>query len=256
MTIETIYILFFFILGTVMGSFYNVVGYRLPNGESLVTPPSHCPNCNHRLGFFELFPVLSYIFQGGKCKNCKVKISFIYPLFELLTGILFALSYFIFGLTPELLVALTFVSTLLIVIISDFKYMIIPDELILFSLVMLIMQKLFIGVPVLEMTLDIIIPFIVLLLVKIFGDFVFKKESLGGGDIKLMSIFGIVIGFENAILSVGLASFIALPTALLMLLIKKNGMIPFGPYLSIAALLMYYLSIDYTNVLNWLINLS
>ena len=256
MTIETIYILFFFILGTVMGSFYNVVGCRLPNGESLVTPPSHCPNCNHRLGFFELFPILSYLFQGGKCKHCKVKISFIYPLFELLTGILFALSYFIFGLTPELLVALTFVSTLLIVIISDFKYMIIPDELILFSLVMLIMQKLFIGVPVLEMTLDIVIPFVVLLLVKIFGDFVFKKESLGGGDIKLMSIFGIVIGFENAILSVGLASFIALPTALLMLLIKKNGMIPFGPYLSIAALLMYYLSIDYTNVLNWLINLS
>ena len=85
--------IFLFIIGTIFGSFYNVVGYRIPKGESIVYPPSHCTNCNHKLTFFELIPVLSYIFQKGKCKHCHQKISLFYPIFETLTGVLFVLSY-------------------------------------------------------------------------------------------------------------------------------------------------------------------
>ena len=107
--------IFLFIIGTIFGSFYNVVGYRIPKGESIVYPPSHCTNCNHKLTFFELIPVLSYIFQKGKCKHCHQKISLFYPIFETLTGVLFVLSYISYGLTPELIIALTFVSLMIII---------------------------------------------------------------------------------------------------------------------------------------------
>lgn len=254
MEIKIIYTLFFFVLGTIMGSFYNVVGYRLPKGMSLVKPDSHCPNCNHKLSFMELIPVVSYIIQWGKCKNCKKKISIFYPVFELLTGVLFAVSYLVFGLSNELLVALTFVSTILVVIISDLKYLIIPDEVLLFSGVMLIIERLIGKVELLSLMLDALIPFAILLLIKLMGDFMFKKESLGGGDIKLMIIFGIVIGWENCILLVVLGSIIALPISLIVLIIKKTNIIPFGPFLSIAALIIYYGAIDYVPILNWLIS--
>jgi len=82
---ELIFILVFFVVGTIFGSFYNVVGYRIPKGESILYPSSHCPKCNHELKSYELIPILSFIFLGGKCKNCKTKISWFYAIFELLT---------------------------------------------------------------------------------------------------------------------------------------------------------------------------
>lgn len=255
MTIEVVYMMMFFILGTIMGSFYNVVGYRLPKGMSLVKPTSHCPNCNKQLGFMELIPIVSYIIQLGKCKHCKKKIAMFYPIFEFLTGVLFVISYLVFGLTNELLIALTFSSTLLIVIISDLKYMIIPDELLLFSGIMLVIERLMGEYDIVALLLDAAIPFVILLLVKILGDFLFKKESLGGGDIKLMVIFGLVIGWESCILSIGLAAFIALPISLLILAYKKTNIIPFGPFLGAAALIIYYFSINYASIIDWLINI-
>lgn len=255
MSIEVLYIMTFFIFGTIMGSFYNVVGYRLPNGMSLIKPDSHCPNCNHRLGAMELIPVVSYFIQLGKCKHCGQKIAIFYPIFEFLTGILFVISYLVFGLTNELLVSLIFSSTLLIVVLSDIKYMIIPDELLIFSGIMLVIVRLMMGYEIVPLLLDAILPFIILLLVKMLGDFLFKKESLGGGDIKLMVIFGLVIGWQSCILSIALAAFIALPISLIILAVKKTNIIPFGPFLSAAALIIYYFSIDYVSILNCLISI-
>ena len=85
---DILFIILFFILGTIFGSFYNVVGYRVPKGESLLYPPSHCTKCNNKLGPLELIPIFSFLFLGGKCKKCKTKISWFYPLFELFSGIL------------------------------------------------------------------------------------------------------------------------------------------------------------------------
>ena len=133
------YILFF-VLGTILGSFYNVVGYRIPKKESIIYPPSHCPKCNHKLKFYELIPIISYIIQKGKCKNCKEKIGLFYPIFELITGLLFAISLKIFGLTPNLLLILTFISTLIIITISDIKYMIIPDSILLFFSILILIE--------------------------------------------------------------------------------------------------------------------
>lgn len=243
-----------FILGTMLGSFYNVVGYRLPKGESIVTPPSHCPNCNHRLGALELIPILSFIIQGGKCKNCKQKISWFYPVFEAFCGLLFVLSYISFGLTYELIIVLTFISMLIIVMVSDYHYMIISDEvLIFFGLAILIEKALIHGINTIPMTLLYgLISFAVMFILKKFGDLIFRQESMGGGDIKLLGIFGIMLGIPNALMSIVVASFIGLPISLLAVNLKKTHIVPFGPFLSLGAIVVLLTHLDINAVLNFL----
>ncbi len=249
-------IISFFIMGTIFGSFYNVVGYRIPKGESILYPPSHCTKCNHKLGPLELIPVLSYIFLGGKCKNCKSKISCFYPIFEFMSGVLFSLSFVAFGLSLKCLLAILFISMLLIIIISDYQTMIIPDSvLIVFGLLIIIVKYFIVGYPsILYSLLDGIIAFIFMLVIKLFGDFIFKRESMGGGDIKLLGIFGIVFGYIMAIFSVFLASVIGLPISLILLKKSKSHEIPFGPFLAIAAIIILLFKIDFNSILdilNW-----
>ena len=126
---EIYYAIVLFVFGTIFGSFYNVVGDRVADGKSIIYPPSHCPKCKHRLTPLELVPILSYLFQGGKCKNCKCKIPLFHPLYEIFVGVLFMFSYISFGFTGDLVIAITFVSMLAIIIVSDYYYMIIPDEM-------------------------------------------------------------------------------------------------------------------------------
>lgn len=250
------YLIIFFIFGLVFGSFYNVVGYRLPNNMSLINPSSHCPKCNHKLGPLELIPVFSYLFQRGRCKNCKEKIAIFYPIFELFTGIVFALIYKIFGISIDMCIALVFASMLLIIMISDFLYMIIPDELIIFCGSIILILKLIVGgVNILLPTLiDMIIPFLTLLLIKVLGDKAFKRESMGGGDIKLMLIFGMVLGWPISIFTIVLASFIALPVTLVLAKLKNKNEheLPFGPYLSLAALICLLTRVDIMTILHFL----
>lgn len=240
------YMICFFIIGTVMGSFYNVVGDRLPNNKSIVTPASHCENCNHKLGVLELIPIFSFLLQGGKCKKCKVKLSIVYPLYEICVGILFAVCYLIFGLNLELLYALTFVSMLAIIIISDCNYYIINDSVLIVGMIFLIIEKFFIdgGISLLYSLLDAVIAFGAMYLLKLIGDFAFKKETMGGGDIKLLFVLGFVLGWEMALLSIVLGAFIGLPISVLVLYIKKNRVVPFGPFLTLAALNIFLIQLN------------
>jgi len=251
---ELIFILVFFVVGTIFGSFYNVVGYRIPKGESILYPSSHCPKCNHELKSYELIPILSFIFLGGKCKKCKTKISWFYPIFELLTGLSFMISYIVFGLSIECLYSIIFVSMLIIIIISDYQTMIIPDNVLIFSSLLLMFIKFFmfgienVGISLLHALGS----FVFMLLLKLFGDFIFKKESMGGGDIKLLAVFGFVLGFPMSIISVFLSAFIALPISLIILKIKKNHEIPFGPFLAISAAIIFFTQIDFNKIIDFL----
>lgn len=248
---ELYYIVVLFILGTVFGSFFNVVGWRLPKGESIMYPPSHCPKCNKKLSFFELIPILSYMALGGKCHNCHNKISLFYPLSELVTGILFALAFLIFGFTIDLLIALIFISTLVVVFISDYQTMIIPDEVLIASTIALCLAIFFKGGlgDVIISLINGMIAFLFMLLLKSFGDYMFKKEAMGGGDIKLLFIFGLYLGWPMAVISIFVGSVIGLPISLIILFIKKNNVIAFGPFLSMGALLITLLKIDIDLVL-------
>lgn len=245
----------FFILGIIFGSFYNVVGYRLPKGESLLYPPSHCTKCNHKLGALELIPIFSYIFLGGKCKKCKDKISLFYPIFEFISGLLFALSYIVYGLSLECLLSIVFISMLLIIIISDYQTMIIPDSVLIISSSIILIIKFFMsgiegtGISLLHG----IGAFIFMLLLKLLGDFLFKKESMGGGDIKLLGVFGIMFGFPMSMISVFIAALIGLPISIIVLKRKNSHEIPFGPFLAIAAILIVLLKLDINTILDLLV---
>ena len=233
-----------------MGSFYNVVGWRLPNNESIIFPPSHCPKCNHRLRASELIPIFSYVFQKGRCKECKEKISWYYPVFEFISGLLFGFCYLSFRLTPQLLIALTFISMLLIIIVSDIHYMIIPDEvLIVCSLILAVEIGIIYGWKVLLLRiLSGIGAFTCMFLLKKLGDFIFKKESMGGGDIKLMFVLGLTLELPIALLSIFVGSLVGLPISLLFLKSNSEHIVPFGPYLAIGAIILLLLHVD-TSVL-------
>lgn len=252
---EMYYGIIFFLLGTIFGSFFCVVGTRLPNGESIVFPPSHCTSCGHKLRFFELIPVFSYLMQKGRCTKCKCKLSLKYPLYEICTGLLFCLCYLSFGITLELLLALTFVSSLLIVIISDIDSYIIPDEVILCSSILMIIEIFCIyGFRATYMHLiNGVLSFLIMYLTKCLGDFLFKKESMGGGDIKLLFLIGLVIGFKMSVVTIFFSSFIGLPVSIFILYIKKTNIIPFGPFLSVAAIILFLCRIDLDMLLKlWL----
>lgn len=253
---ETIYLIIFFIIGSVMGSFYHVIATRLSNGRSIVTPASHCEKCNHKLKWYELIPVVSYLIQGGKCRECKCKLPISYFLMELCTGILYAVCYHVFDLELELIVALIFVSSLITIIISDIEYMIILDEVLIFAVLAIILVYL-VDIGIYDTCLKIVSgvgAFVTMLLIKKIGDILFKQESLGGGDIKLMFLVGLVIGYPMSVCNIFFATFIAFPIALYLLVSKKDNIIPFGPFLSMAAILLYIWGINFTDVINFIIN--
>ena len=263
-----IILIILFLIGIIFGSFFTKIGNRLPKNESIITK-SKCDSCGHELSFIEKIPVISYIIQKGRCKNCNSKISGIYIVFELLTGCLFPLVYMLFidEKFPllNIIIGLVFTSSLIIIMFSDIKYMLIPNEIIMFfssvMVVLLIFLKyqneeilsvLDLGYELIFMFIDALIMFVIMFIIKKIGDLIFKKESLGGGDIKLMTYIAIVIGYKMGIVVIFLASFLALPISIINAYKKNEQMLPFGPYLAIATLILYLLNINFDMILDFI----
>lgn len=252
---ELYFRIIFFVIGSVMGSFFHVVATRISNDESIVKPSSRCHVCNKKLKWYELLPVISYVIQGGKSRCCKQNLPISYLMVEVVTGSLFSVAYHVFKFTPELLIGLIFISGLIIVIVSDIEYMIILDQVLTISSILIIVSNLiFNGIEsTAYMVLHGVLSFVFMLFVKFLGDFIFKKESLGGGDIKLMFLFGLVIGFDMSIVSIFLATFIAFPIAIYVLIRRKDNMIPFGPFLSVAAIIILISKLNLQDILNFIV---
>ena len=252
---KTFYFVLFFILGTFFGSFFTVVGLRLPKKIDIIFKRSHCDSCDHELSMLDMIPIISYLFLRGKCRYCGNKVSNISTYMELFTGILFAVSYYVFGFSYELLFALGIVAMLIILSISDITYLIIPDEvLIFFSGYFIILTTLQKGiVAALIGILSGLCLFLFMYLIMMLGNYFFKKESLGGGDIKLMFLFGLVLGLPLAICTVFLATFIAFPIALILLFVSKDNIIPFGPFLSMSGIIILISRIDFNSIIQYLV---
>ena len=252
---EVYLLICFFIIGTVMGSFYHVVATRLSMEESIIKPGSHCPRCNHFLRWYENIPIISYLMLKGRCSECGSKIPLSYLVVEIVTGALFAVCYHVFGISIELLIGIIFISSLVIVIISDIEYMIILDEVLIVStLVVAVIYVIFLGLE--QAAYHIysgVGAFVIMYSIKLLGDKLFKKESLGGGDIKLMFLFGMVLGLPMSVCTIFLATFIAFPVALIILFSNKENVIPFGPFLSMAAMIIYISGVEIMDILNFLI---
>ncbi|WP_093537004.1 prepilin peptidase [Psychrobacillus psychrotolerans] len=248
---EFVILCLFFIYGLVFGSFFNVAGLRVPKRESIVRPPSHCTVCDRNLTVKDLVPVFSYVFLKGKCRGCGTKIHWVYPVMELATGLLFAFAYYQLGFTLELVVALLFISLLVIITVSDIAYMLIPDKILLFFLIPLIVLRVFEPLsPWWDSIVGAVVGFGVLFLIAIVS-----KGGMGGGDIKLFFVIGLVLGWVPTLLTLFLASIIGTVIGVISLRRTKQGRktpIPFGPSIAIAAIIAYFYG---ESLVDWYVNL-
>jgi len=236
---EMAYTIIIFLFGLVFGSFYNVVGLRVPRKESIVHPPSHCTNYQRRLTALDLVPVLSYLFLRGKCRGCGFKISWVYPAIELLTGLLFAVAYWELGWSIEYIVALLFISLLVIIVVSDFAYMLIPNKILLFFLPLFVIGRVLSPLtPWWDSLVGALVGFGILYSIA-----VLSKGGMGGGDIKLFFLIGLVLGTIHTLLTLFLAAVIGMIVGMIVLSKRKQGRktpIPFGPSIALAAIIVYF----------------
>ncbi|ADU31342.1 prepilin peptidase [Evansella cellulosilytica] len=242
---------YLFVFGAILGSFYNVVGLRVPAGESIVSPGSHCPTCKKSLSWLELIPVISFFIQRGRCRKCATKISPIYPFFETVTACLFTISPLLVGWSKELPIALAFISLLMIITVSDLKTMLIPDKvLIIFLVIFIVLRLVHPLTPWWDSLLGASVGFGVLLLLAIVS-----KGGMGGGDIKLFGVIGIILGFYGVLVTLFLASFIGAIVGGIGLVTKKvrrGNPIPFGPFIAVGAIISYFF---HQSMIEWYIHL-
>ncbi len=234
-----------FIAGLCVGSFLNVCIYRIPLEKSIVFPPWGCPKCTNRLEAVDMIPVLSYIFLKGKCRNCKEPISIQYPMVELLTAVIWLVTYLRYGFTFET-AGLIYLFTILIpVFFIDLKHMIIPNGLVLTGLIggaAVFAYHAFVEpFAIYESTLW-YTPLIgmvsasgILFIIAIFGLIIYKNDgAMGMGDVKLFMPIGLFLGWKLTVLTLILTIFIGGITSIILLIFKikdRKSAIPFGPFI-------------------------
>ena len=225
---------FIFIIGLLIGSFLNVVINRLPEGESIVFPPSHCPECESELSVWDLFPVLSFIFLRGQCRYCEAKISLQYPLVELITASSALLLYFNFGLSLEFLIYAYLTALLIVVSLIDYKERIIPNKITYPNIIIALVLSIFSGhISLLASIAGLLLPGGFLLLLAIL-----YKGGMGMGDVKLMAMVGSFIGANYALIAIFLASFLGSAIGIGLIVVSDKDMksaIPFGPFLALGS---------------------
>lgn len=248
---------FVFFVGLCVGSFANVCIYRIPRHKSIIRPRSSCPVCNEPIKPWHNIPLLSFLILRGKCANCGGRISWRYPVIELLGGLLFLLAFYKLyneGQNPYLFLAGLYLSTVfLIIFFIDLEHKIIPDSLSLSGIAIGIAVSFIPNMPVnwLQSLIGILVGGGSFLLIAEIGDRVFKKESMGGGDIKLAAMMGAFVGWKGVLLIMALGSFLGALIGGLMLILAKDKesarTIPFGPYLVTAGLAVFYWGNDMIN---------
>ena len=238
---------YFFILGLITGSFFNVCIYRLPRKESVVFPPSRCPLCQTRLTPRDLVPLFSYLWLKGRCRYCKGRISWHYPAVELLTGLLFIVLYAHFGLNLLLVKYLILICFLMVISFIDLKHYLIPDQLILLMLGTGILLNFFTReLPISSILWGVLVPAGMLFLLA-----VLSKGGMGGGDIKLAGAAGLFLGWPQSLLALLLASFLGSIFGLTLLIFrlkKRKDPLPFAPFLSGGIVLTVFFG---QNLLKW-----
>jgi len=238
--IDFIIYVYIFLLGLFLGSFFNVIGIRIPEKTTLMGR-SHCPSCGHQLGWLELFPIIGYIAIRGKCKHCKKPVSIKYPLMELLTASLFLVSYVFFGGNMvEYSLIVVFVSLMTIVTVSDLYYKIFLDSILLIFFVPILILRIYSGyMPWYEGVIGGVAGFVFLYLIALYGKKRFGQDALGGGDIKLYLLIGIFLGYQLVFLSLIFAAL----TGMIWSTIKKHKegeYLAFVPYIYLGSMIAYY----------------
>jgi leader peptidase (prepilin peptidase)/N-methyltransferase len=238
-----------FLFGCIIGSFLNVCIYRIPHHESIVVGSSHCPTCSTPIKPYDLIPILSFVMLGGKCRTCKAKISYRYPLVELLTGCLFLGVFLIYGYTLTTLIGFVFSAVLVIIALIDMDTMEIPDVFHFIILGLAIISILIIKGNLLDHLIGgliISLPFFLI---------AYLTQGLGGGDIKLVAVSGLLLGIQPVVVGSLIGIILGGIFASFLLIAKKKGakaMMPFGPFLCIG---LYIAFLFGTSIFQWYFSL-
>ena len=244
-----------FILGAAVGSFLNVCIYRLPRGESVIFPPSACPQCRARLKPWDLVPIFSYLLLRGKCRYCGGKISSRYPLVETISGLAFALIWGVSGGDwINLFFQLLFTSVLIVIFFIDYEHQVIPDAVsvpgIFAGLIYNFLRAPFPN-PFISALLGMLLGYVLLYGIAAAGKEIFKKEAMGEGDLYLAALLGAFLGWSGVLLSLFLGCLLA-GLVLLVLLplgkVKMGQYVPFGPALAAGGMITLFLG---ERIINW-----
>jgi prepilin signal peptidase PulO-like enzyme (type II secretory pathway) len=255
---------FIFVFGLIIGSFLNAVIYRLSVNESFLIKPSYCPHCKHKLSWLDLFPVLSFLLLKGKCRYCGKPISIQYPLVELATGFLFV---FIFIQNPITFFETSFLFTILnlgflflvscfliIIFVYDLKHYIIPDRVIYPAIVVAgvwqLVSDIFFRAYTKYGTLNTIYSALGAAGFFLFIVLISKGKWMGGGDIKLAFVMGLLLGFPNILVALFIAFMSGAIVGSVLIVLGKKGLkseVPFGPFLVFGTFLAMFFSQELIN---------
>jgi leader peptidase (prepilin peptidase)/N-methyltransferase len=229
--IETaIVALVIFIFGAMIGSFLNVVIYRIPKGESIVFPASKCQSCQTPLKWYHNIPIFSWLALRGKCAFCQEPIAKQYPLVEFITGIIFTALYFKLGLVWYLPFMAASFAALFALVMIDFKYMAVPDNVNFAALIFALVQPNFFNVLMYAS-----IAAGGLYLIGLLSSLLARREAMGGADVIVAGTMGALLGFPNFFVALFLSALLAMIPALIN---RENG-VPFVPFLALATFIVY-----------------
>jgi len=245
-----------FVFGLCIGSFLNVCIFRLPISKSVVHPRSSCPKCGYMIRSYDNIPVLSYLMLGGKCRQCREAISFRYPMVEIISGLFAVGSVYKFGLSPEAIVYYIFIACLLVITFIDIDHRIIPDMITLPGIPIFFLASF--ALP--DMTyMDSLLGLLAgggsLYLVAWTYQALAKKEGMGGGDIKLLAMMGVLIGWKGVLFTIFVSSLVGTLIGLAVMLYTRVNMklaVPFGPFLSVGAVTYIFFG---NEIISWYFNL-
>ena len=240
------------IFGAMVGSFLNVCIHRLPKEESIVRPGSHCPKCKTPIRFYDNIPLLSYLLLGGKCRHCKAPISIQYPIVEAITALSSFFLFITFGVSLSFIYYFSFVAALIAITVIDLYHQIIPDVISLPGIVIGLLGSLVIPqITFWSSLIGVISGGGSLFLVATVYQWLFKREGMGGGDVKLLAMIGAFLGWKAVILTIFLSSFIGSIIGITVMLIKGKDFkyaIPFGPFLALGAVISLFWG---ENLISW-----
>ncbi|HPK21885.1 MAG TPA: prepilin peptidase [Smithella sp.] len=241
-----------FVFGAAIGSFLNVCIFRLPAEKSIVAPASRCPYCLHPIRFYDNIPIISFILLGGKCRDCESRIAWRYPLVELTMALLSVALFMKFGLSLNFFVFFIFTAVLMAITFIDLDHQIIPDILTLPGIPLFFLGAVFIvKIPWLEAFLGFLIGGGVLFVIALGYEFIAKREGMGGGDIKLLAMIGAFLGWKSLIFILLFSSLMGAVIGIAAMVIHKQDTkyaIPFGPFLSAAAIAYIFFGQCYMNL--------
>ena len=238
MTVPVILVLLFAV-GLIVGSFLNVCIYRLPRRESVMWPASHCTACNRALAWYENVPVAGWLALRGRCRTCREPISAMYPIVELITGVVFAGGFLVYGLTPLLAVRLAFACAMIVLFVIDLHHRILPNSITLPGIVAGLLASVFLPPGWLPAVIGALAGGGALFAIAEAYYRLRGVEGLGMGDVKMLAMIGAFLGWQQMLVTLILASFAGSVVGVAMIAGRRGGMkaaLPFGTFLAVGAI--------------------